>query len=94
MHRLPVRSGLFLTAAIIATVATPAFAEADGAAAEQPEREYLPPDLIVTGYRDTYVTTDGSTATKTPTPLIDVPQSGIDNGGTVTGGALTTQGLY
>ena len=26
--------------------------------------------------------------------LIDVPQSGIDNGGTVTGGALTTQGLY
>jgi hypothetical protein len=26
--------------------------------------------------------------------LIDVPQTATDSGGTVTGGALTTQGLY
>ncbi|MEX0342224.1 MAG: TonB-dependent receptor plug domain-containing protein, partial [Erythrobacter sp.] len=41
----------------------------------QPERDYLPNGIVVTGDRDTgYETDDGSTATKTPTPLIDVPQ--------------------
>ena len=50
----------------------PAFA-ADEA---QPERDYLPTDIVVTGERDEgYSNGDGSTATKTPTPLIDVPQS-------------------
>lgn len=49
---------------------TPAFA-----AEAQPEREYLPTDIVVTGNRDGYAVDDGSTATKTPTPLIDVPQA-------------------
>jgi len=43
---------------------------------EQPDRAYLPDDIIVTGESlQTYEIKDGSTATKTPTPLIDVPQS-------------------
>ena len=47
-------------------------AQADTA---QPQRDYLPTDIVVTGDRDTgYDNDDGSTATKTPTPLIDVPQ--------------------
>lgn len=42
----------------------------------QPERDYLPTDIVVTGERsDGYDNEDGSTATKTPTPLIDVPQA-------------------
>ena len=39
------------------------------------DREYLPPEILVTGERDDYVTTDGSSATKTATALIDVPQT-------------------
>ena len=56
------------------TFTTPALANiaADG----QPERDYLPSDIVVKGERtDDYGTDDGSTATKTPTPLIDVPQA-------------------
>ena len=46
------------------------------AADAQPERDYLPTDIVVTGERaDGYDNEDGSTATKTPTPLIDVPQA-------------------
>ena len=55
-------------------LATPAMAEttADG----QPERDYLPAEIVVTGDRlDGYSTNDGSSGTKTPTPLLDVPQS-------------------
>ena len=40
----------------------------------QPERDYLPTDIVVTGERDGYGIDDGSTATKTATPLIEVPQ--------------------
>ncbi|MBX7527628.1 TonB-dependent receptor [Qipengyuania vesicularis] len=50
----------------------PAVAEvaADG------ERDYLPADIVVKGERiDGYGSDDGSTGTKTPTPLIDVPQA-------------------
>ena len=63
------RATLLAGAAFVFT-ATAAQAE-DG----QPQRDYLPTDIVVTGERDTgYDNTDGSTATKTPTPLIDVPQ--------------------
>ncbi|NTZ43181.1 TonB-dependent siderophore receptor [Altererythrobacter sp. SALINAS58] len=67
-HRT-LRFTLLLTAA-----ALPAAAIADETADAQPERDYLPSDIIVTGERGGYVIDDGSTATKTPTPLIDVPQ--------------------
>ena len=50
-------------------------AAAPARAESQPERDYLPTDIVVTGDRDgEYGTEDGSSATKTPTPLIDVPQ--------------------
>ena len=39
------------------------------------EREYLPGNILVTGKLDGYAEDDGSSGTKTPTPLIDVPQS-------------------
>ncbi|WP_324828366.1 TonB-dependent receptor [Qipengyuania zhejiangensis] len=41
----------------------------------QPERDYLPGHIVVTGDRDSYSADDGSSATKTPTPMIDVPQA-------------------
>ena len=59
---------------LLATVAFAAPAAADAGADGQPQRDYLPPEIVVTGERDGYGTDDGSTATKTPTPLIDVPQ--------------------
>ncbi len=37
--------------------------------------DYLASDILVVGQRDGYASEDGSTATKTPTPLIDVPQT-------------------
>ena len=65
------RTALLLGAALSAA---PAMASAD--TAEQPERDYLPSDIVVTGDRDgSYDMEDGSSATKTPTPLIDVPQA-------------------
>lgn len=72
MGTLSIRAAL-LAAAI--ALPAPALAEeaVDGAGAE-PERDYLPRDIVVTGAREGYGTKDGSTATKTPTPLIDVPQ--------------------
>lgn len=54
---------------VIAASAAPALA-ADGAPGD-----YLPEDIVVTGTRAGYVSPDGSTGTKTPTPLIDVPQT-------------------
>lgn len=52
-------------------LSTPALAEDT-----QPQRDYLPSDIVVTGERaDGYLTGDGSTATKTPTAVIDVPQT-------------------
>ena len=75
MHRSTFRSGLFLGAAIASAIATPASANTESEDGATPERDYLPADIIVTGKREGYDTDDGSTATKTPTPLIDVPQS-------------------
>jgi len=50
-------------------IATPALANADV------QRDYLPSEIVVSADREGYAESDGSTATKTPTPLIDVPQS-------------------
>ncbi len=61
----------FALLASAAAITAPSFA---AEAEAQPERDYLPSDIVVTGQRDGYGTDDGSTATKTPTPLIDVPQ--------------------
>ena len=58
-------------ALLSAVFAVPHAAYANDAA----EREYLPSDIIVSAKVEGYVIDDGSTATKTPTPLIDVPQS-------------------
>jgi catecholate siderophore receptor len=44
-------------------------------AAVDPERDYLPSDIVVSGQRDGYAIDDGSSGTKTPTPLIRVPQT-------------------
>ena len=62
-----------IAALLVTSAATPLYAETG--AAEQPQRDYLPDDIVVVGSRDDgYNVDDGSTATKTPTPLIDVPQ--------------------
>lgn len=52
-----------------------ALAEEAPAPAPAPQRDYLPGNIVVTGERDSYTTDDGSTATRTPTPIIDVPQA-------------------
>lgn len=39
------------------------------------ERSYAPTDIVVTGKWSGYAADDGSTAMKTPTPLIDTPQA-------------------
>lgn len=44
-------------------------------AEQAPERDYLPAEIVVIGTVQGYATVDGSTGTKTPTPLIDVPQT-------------------
>lgn len=72
MGDLSIRAAL-LAAAIALPAPALAEAAADGAEA-QAQRDYLPSDIVVTGARLGYGTEDGSTATKTPTPLIDVPQ--------------------
>ncbi len=69
MGSFTLRSALLLTAAVF-----PAAAFASESADSQPERDYLPSEIVVTGARGGYGLDDGSTATKTPTPLIDVPQ--------------------
>ena len=62
--------------ALLASVAClPAPALANNAADAEAQRDYLPSNIVVTGARETYVGEDGSTATKTPTPIIDVPQA-------------------
>ena len=50
-------------------------ASATALAEEQQPRDYLPADITVVGERERYDNDDGSSGTKTPTPLIDVPQS-------------------
>src|SRR3546814_5652646 len=39
------------------------------------DRDYLGREIVVTGEREGYASDDGSSGTKTPTPLIDVPQT-------------------
>lgn len=60
-----------LSGAALALPTIPAMAAAD----EQPTRDYLPSEIVVSGVNDGYGSDDGSTATKTPTPLINVPQA-------------------
>ncbi len=70
------RSALLVGAAFFALSAAPAAASASVDAGAQPERDYLPSDIVVTADRqEGYGSDDGSTGTKTPTPLIDVPQA-------------------
>ncbi|WP_231638846.1 TonB-dependent receptor [Aurantiacibacter marinus] len=52
-----------------------AFLPVAAQAEEDPQRVYLPDDIVVTGDLQGYVGNDGSTATRTPTPIIDVPQA-------------------
>lgn len=69
-------SGLLASASSL-LLAAPAHAADNAAdsAATDAQRDYLPADIIVTASRETYVGDDGSSATKTSTPLIDVPQA-------------------
>lgn len=62
------RSALICSAAATLT-ATPALAE------DTQYRDYLPGEIVVTGAIAGYSISDGSSGTKTPTPLIDVPQT-------------------
>lgn len=64
-----------LRAILLAGVTT--FAAAPALAAEEvaPERDYLPAEIVITGQVDGYSATDGSSGTKTATPLIRVPQT-------------------
>lgn len=65
-----------MSASSLLTGASMAIMMAASAQAQEPDnRNYAPSDIIVTGDWSGYATDDGSTATKTPTPLIDVPQS-------------------
>ncbi|MXO88793.1 TonB-dependent receptor [Alteraurantiacibacter aestuarii] len=67
-HSTTLRSALLLSASSL-FLAVPAQAN------EAAQRDYLPTHIVVTAQVDSYVGDDGSTATKTPTPLIDVPQT-------------------
>lgn len=59
----------------IALLATAACLPTSAQAEDPPQRVYLPEDIVVTGHLDGYAGEDGSTATRTPTPIIDVPQA-------------------
>lgn len=60
--------GVILSASAL-TLSLPAHA------ADEAQRDYLGNEIVVTAARDSYVAEDGYTATKTPTPLINVPQA-------------------
>ncbi|MCX7677241.1 MAG: TonB-dependent receptor plug domain-containing protein, partial [Alteraurantiacibacter sp.] len=60
--------GIILSASAL-TLSLPAHA------ADEAQRDYLGNEIVVTAARDSYVAEDGYTATKTPTPLINVPQA-------------------
>ncbi len=66
---LPLRRSSLLTATALSLF--PAIAHANAAA----ERDYLPRVILVTAERQGYAEDDGSSATKTPTPLIEVAQT-------------------
>lgn len=65
----PLRRTALLSATALATIACPALAAAPD------DRDYLDSEIVVTATLDGYASDDGSSATKTPTPLIDVPQT-------------------
>lgn len=73
MSLLP-RRAILLAGTAFLFAPMPALAS-DVAAEDGPEREYLPEMIVVVGTPDGYTTADGSSGTKTPTPLIDVPQT-------------------
>ncbi len=79
----PIRHAALLSAAAMALLPAVAVAEDSG------EREYLPGNIVVTGERQGYVEDDGSSGTKTPTPLINVPQTV----GVITRDQLEDQGV-
>lgn len=62
---------LLLTGASSAVIALAPAAHAETAA----QRDYLAEDIVVTGVAAGYAIDDGSSSTKTPTPLINVPQA-------------------
>jgi len=62
---------------------------APASAEDQERRDYLPSDIIVSADRDTYAEQDGSSATHTPTAIIDVPQ-GVT---VITGDQIEDQGI-
>lgn len=65
----PPQRTVLLAASALAGLSAPALAN------PAPERDYLGTEIVVTGTAEGYASEDGSTATKTPTPLIDVPQA-------------------
>ncbi len=73
MNHNPRRAALLVGSALLLTP-FPVLAN-ETAAESNPDRNYLPGEIVVVGSSEGYVTEDGSTATKTPTPLIDVPQT-------------------
>ncbi|MXP10506.1 TonB-dependent receptor [Pseudoblastomonas halimionae] len=78
MYLRAAASTLALTAMLASGAAHARDAEpsADAPAAQSgSDPDYAPGNLTILGKRDTYAEDDGSTATKTPTPLIDVPQT-------------------
>jgi len=64
------RASTALSALTMATA--PALAEEAG---DAQGRSYLPGEIVVSGEREGYGVDDGSSATKTPTPILDVPQA-------------------
>ncbi|KUO49509.1 MAG: TonB-dependent receptor [Sphingomonadales bacterium BRH_c42] len=70
MNALPTLRASLLISCVAAIVPTAAIASD---AAE--DRDYLGREIVVTGEREGYGIDDGSSGTKTPTPLIDVPQT-------------------
>lgn len=69
MFKSVLRTRSALLAGCAVAIATPAVA------ADDIQRDYLGSEILVTAQRDGYVAEDGSSGTKTPTPLIDVPQA-------------------
>ncbi|ANY19479.1 putative TonB-dependent receptor BfrD precursor [Tsuneonella dongtanensis] len=70
----PLRLTAALASAAVCAISAPVAAMEGEAGADAPG-DYLPSDILVVGQRDGYATDDGSSGTKTPTPLIDVPQT-------------------
>ncbi|ALE17349.1 Ferrichrome-iron receptor [Altererythrobacter epoxidivorans] len=72
MKFLSSRSTFLTSAALTVFAHSPALATV---AVAPEDRDYLPTTIVVTGEIEGYVEDDGSTGTKTPTPLIEVPQT-------------------